>query len=397
MEQTTGRAVQAIQEALQAISEIDANRKKLEERLRRERDFAQGIFDAARVVILLLDTDGRIVTANPYFESLTGYGLSEIVGLDWFDSFLPVEYQEEARALFAARLQEPEAESGNINPILTRDGRLVDIEWTAAILRNGAVTGLLSVGVDVSERVRLMKEREALSRRKEQFMANVSHELRTPLTLIRAYVKMMMQSDRDFSDLADLNDAQRKVVSLIEKRSDELFHLVTDILTIQELSDPEALTYVQGAGTVDLADLCRSLCETFGPVARESGLTLECCTDSGPVLVQGSVRMLGRAVNNIMANAIKFTDAGGVSVSVDALDNQAVIAVSDTGIGIPASEQDAIFERFYQANGSATRRHGGSGIGLSVVRDIMEAHGGRVEVESSEGAGSTFYLYFPLW
>lgn len=385
---TTSRAIEAIHEALSAIQE-------LEDKLRRERDFAQSLLQAARAVILVLDPGGKIVTYNQYMEDLSGHPASEMIGQSWFDTFIPPEDRDRIRGVFASVLKEPSAFRGYVNPILTANDDLVFIEWSSALLYNGEVTGMVSVGIDVTERESLRRERQVLDARKYQFVANVGHELRTPLSLIKGYASLMLGGDADFSDLSDLNQQQRQVMALILHRVDELGHLIDDLLTAQELSDPTALEHVKGS-TVCVVDIVKEIVTSFRPLAREKGLDMHCHCPAEGIAVNGSARMIGRAVTNLVMNAIKFTQAGEIVLTCVKGATQAIIEVSDTGIGIDPIHHEEIFDRFFQVNGSPTRTYGGSGIGLAVVRDIMDAHGGWVDVESSLGAGATFRLYFPL-
>jgi len=257
------------------------------------------------------------------------------------------------------------------------------------------VTGLVAVGIDVTGQEKIRRDEEALETRKHQFVSNVGHELRTPLSLIKGYAALMVGGDGDFSDLTDLNPQQQEIMTLMLRRAEELGHLVDDLLTFQELADPEAHVYIM-LREVDLVELGRELETAFRPLAMEKGLDLNCICPSEPVRVRGSEKMIGRAWTNLLMNALKFTDAGQVDVTVKKTGNQAIVEVSDTGIGVDPEDHERIFDRFHQADGTPARRHGGSGIGLAVVKSVMEAHGGWVEMESALGAGATSRMHFKL-
>lgn len=241
----------------------------------------------------------------------------------------------------------------------------------------------------------LHQERAELEIRKRQFVANVGHELRTPLSLIKSYAALMVGGDADFSDLTDLNPQQREIMLLMLRRAEDLGHLIDDLLTFQELADPEAQVYIT-LREVDLVELGSELKKAFMPLAKEKGLDLNCVCPPEPVRVRGSAKMIGRAWTNLIMNALKFTDAGQIDMVVKKTRNQVIVEVSDTGIGIAPEFHEDIFDRFYQADGTSARRHGGSGIGLAVVKGVMEAHGGWVDVASALGAGSSFRLHFRL-
>ena len=148
---------------------------------------------------------------------------------------------------------------------------------------------------------------------------------------------------------------------------------------------------------IDLGPFVESAIADFQSAALQAGLTLDQDISARPLVVKGDVTQLRRVFDNLLTNAIKFTPSGGrVAVRLFLDISHAVIEVADTGIGIPADKLDRIFERFYQVDGSATRRYGGIGLGLALVKEIVEAHGGWGTVESSVGGGSTFRVHLPL-
>ncbi|HEY89618.1 MAG TPA: hypothetical protein G4N98_07790, partial [Thermoflexia bacterium] len=149
---------------------------------------------------------------------------------------------------------------------------------------------------------------------------------------------------------------------------------------------------------VDLAALIQELSAGFQLTVQQSGLTLVMHVADNLPRVLGSLEHLQRMYDNLIGNALKFTPAGGeVTVQLSLQDTELLLEISDTGIGIPAEELDRIFERFYQVDGSMTRRYGGTGLGLALVKEIVEAHQGRVAVQSVLGEGSTFRVTLPVW
>ena len=228
---------------------------------------------------------------------------------------------------------------------------------------------------------------EELDRLRDQFIQNVSHELRSPLALIRGYAEVL-----GTGELGELQPEQQKSVAIIARRARMLGDLVDNIMFIleAEASPPRP-------EPVLLDELTRAAVEDFQVVVRQAELTLR--TEIAPHLppVSGSPDYLRRVLDNLLSNAVKFTPAGGtITVRVRQEREQVALEVSDTGIGIPADRLGRIFERFYQVDGSARRRYGGVGLGLALVKELVEAYDGRVTVESQVGQGTTFTVLLPI-
>jgi signal transduction histidine kinase/DNA-binding LacI/PurR family transcriptional regulator/putative methionine-R-sulfoxide reductase with GAF domain len=231
---------------------------------------------------------------------------------------------------------------------------------------------------------------EEMDHLKDAFIQNVSHELRSPLALIRGYAEML-----DAGEIGEVPADQKKPVAIIARRARMLSDLVKDITLIleAEVSPPEAQP-------IPLDELAQSTVEDFQVEVEHAELTLEAEIESDLPPVRGDPTYMRRVLDNLIGNAVKFTPAGGtITVSLRwRRDSETVaLAVSDTGVGIPADKLERIFDRFYQVDGSARRRHGGVGLGLALVKEIVEAYGGRVTVESEVDKGSTFTAHIPVF
>jgi PAS domain S-box-containing protein len=221
---------------------------------------------------------------------------------------------------------------------------------------------------------------------KNQFIQNVSHELRSPLALIRGYADLMVSGE-----LGGLRSEQRKPVEIIARRAQMLGSLVDDI-TLLAAAETRALE----KEPVAISELVEAAVEDFRVAADNASLTLR--LDIGPNLpeVSGEPIYLRRVLDNLLSNAVKFTpDGGTITVHLDQADGWILMQVSDTGIGISPEEHGRIFDRFYQVDGSSRRRYGGVGLGLALVKEIVEAHGGTVQITSEVGEGSTFTVTLP--
>jgi PAS domain S-box-containing protein len=230
-----------------------------------------------------------------------------------------------------------------------------------------------------------LAQQEELDRLKGEFVQNVSHELRSPLALIRGYAEMLSGEE-----LGELQPDQIHPISVISRRSRMLSELVEDITLILG-----AETRPQVWESVSLDEVARMAVDEFRVTADQAKLTLRADIASVPQ-VRGSLTYLRRVLDNLLSNAIKFTPEDGIiTVSVYPDQEWVVLRVTDTGIGIPADKLDRIFERFYQVDGSARRRYGGVGLGLALVRELVEFHGGQVEVESKVDSGTSFIVRLP--
>ncbi len=242
------------------------------------------------------------------------------------------------------------------------------------------------------EKVHLQNELSALDTQKGEFIAITSHELRTPLGLVLGHATFLREILSD------------------ESAKEHVQVIIQSALRIKEIikTATQADNYQSGTARVRrqevaLGELITRVCKRFAAQAQEKGIVLRTALPALDLIVPGEPEKLEIILNNLLQNALDFTNAGGqvqVALCIKHTEHTegdyAQISVSDTGIGIPESDLPHIFERFYQVEAHMTRHHGGLGLGLSVVNDLVELHHGRVEVRSQEGKGSTFIVYLPL-
>jgi PAS domain S-box-containing protein len=234
--------------------------------------------------------------------------------------------------------------------------------------------------------VALEQQRE-LDRFKDQLIQNVSHELRTPLGLIQAYAQLLSNGE-----LGELEPRQLEPVAVIARRTKMLSKIVEDLTAILETQTQKSRYQL-----VDLADLVKQLLVDFSVAVDKVGLTLEFQVEPDLPPVFGDPTHLNQVLDNLLGNALKFTPAGGsITVSLAKWDNGLVLEVADNGVGIPADQVERVFERFYQVDGSMSRRFGGAGLGLALVKEVVDAHGGKVYLESVIGQGSKFTVTLPI-
>jgi signal transduction histidine kinase len=226
-----------------------------------------------------------------------------------------------------------------------------------------------------------------LDRLKDQFITTISHELRTPLTSIQGYLDLLAEGEA-----GELADDQRRFLAIAGRNTDRLRGLVDDLLLVSELDAGKLKLRLE---SLDLRALAQESLESARPQAEAGGISLEFPEES-PLRLMGDRMRLGQLLDNMISNAVKFTPVGGiVSVRTTRSNGSAVLEVEDTGMGIPASEQEHLFGRFFRTQAAEQNAIQGSGLGLAISQAIAQAHGGLIEVTSQENAGTTFRVAFP--
>ncbi len=221
---------------------------------------------------------------------------------------------------------------------------------------------------------------------RRQFVVNASHELKTPVTGLLALAEAVRNALP-----GDVEAAERFSEQLI-REAQRLSNLTRDLLDLTRVEDPSGLV----AGPIDLAEIARHEVTQLKTLADDREVTLDTHIDE-PVVVRGDEQQLGLMVKNLVDNAVRYSSAGGkVIVEVDREEEEGVLRVEDDGVGIPLREQSRVFERFYRVDEGRDRDSGGSGLGLSIVKHVVELHGGHVALESELGEGSTFTVRLPL-
>ena len=229
---------------------------------------------------------------------------------------------------------------------------------------------------------------ETSFKEQQRFIADASHELRTPLAVLRGETEVALSKDRTV-------DEYRESLSLINDEAERLSRIVEDlfILARQPVAKPAAFAKEQ----LSLNEVVKECARAAQVLAVRKGVQLRTDVDSASIALSGDDELLKRVVLNLLDNAVKYTPAGGeISVVLARKNGNAQIVVRDTGIGIPPAEQEHVFDRFYRVDKARSRALGGAGLGLSIARLIVEAHGGKIHVKSVPGEGSKFTVELPL-
>jgi PAS domain S-box-containing protein len=389
-------AAGALEDALEAER---AARLRTEEHEARLSVTLQSIADG----VIAANADGRVTMINAVAQALTGWTAVDAMG-EPIARVLQIDEPRAAR-LLSSLVTEHGVAHRRANVILrSRTGRDVPVEQSAAAIQSadGTIAGFVLVLRDVSARREAERQRaaafqreqaarrqaEALSRGKDEFIATMSHELRTPLNAIFGWVKLLRSGALDESGRA-------RALEVIERNTRTQTQLVEDLLDMSRIITGRLHPELQ---RLALAPAVEAAVESVRPTADTKGIALDVVCDAAAIEISADPERLQQIIWNILVNAIKFTPAGGrVDVSVATDNGEAVIRVRDTGIGIEADVLPRVFDQFWQASGSESRTHSGLGIGLSLVRRLVELHGGSVTAWSDgPGHGATFTVRLPL-
>lgn len=267
------------------------------------------------------------------------------------------------------------------------DGRLLTIAAAQAAVAIENAQLYESSKRRAEELAKAYHELQALDRMQQEFVQKVSHDLRTPLTFIKSYVELILEEA-----MGELNESQRNGLEIVARRADAMTGLINNILSLQQV-EMESLRPTR----VSLAEVTTAVLESAEAAATKAGIVLKAEIPENLPPVRADRNYLEQVFDNLLGNAIKFSPNGGkITVCIREMGEYLRVAVSDTGIGIANDQLERIFERFYQVSEHPTRRFGGSGLGLALVKETIEAHGGKVWAESQLGQGSTFFFTVPI-
>jgi PAS domain S-box-containing protein len=387
--------------------------RKAEEAIAEQREWLETTLESIGDAVIATDVRGRIVFMNPVAERLTGWRIDSARDRACTEVFTIVD--EGTRQVVenpVTRVLQDGVIVGLANHtlLIAADGNERPIDDSGAPIRNrdGHIVGVVLVFRDVSERRRLESEREAAagererllvaeqaaraeaeraSRLKDDFVAMVSHELRTPLNAILGWTDMMLRN-RDDRALA------ARGLDIVARNTRLQTQLISDLLDISRIASGKLRLDVQ---SVHLASVIDAAIDTVQHAADQKGVEIERRLDASIGPMAGDPARLQQVVWNLLSNALKFTAKGGrVRVVLRRAGSQSEIIVEDNGAGIRADFLPYVFDRFQQADASRTRRFGGLGLGLSIVRNLVESHGGTVKAASAgEGHGATFTVVLP--
>ncbi len=410
----------AIQRQAAQLTAVNAELKQSEERFR-------SLSTCSPIGIFETDIEGYCRYTNPCYQAICGFSTAESLGRKWLESVHP-EDQERAIATWSAYLNAGREYSEDFRfPSAEDNLRWVEVRTSRMLSAQGDLLGYVGTLEDITERkqaeeVRAQvireqtarQEAEAANRMKDEFLAVLSHELRTPLTSMLGWSKILRSKKLD-------ETATARALEAIERNATTQVQLIEDILDVSRIIRGQLRLNLSA---VNLISVMEAALEAVRPLADAKGIKLNTILDITLGTVYGDPTRLQQIVWNLLTNAIKFTPQGGkVEVRIEGLkqgtevifpnpeiklsstagtlalntSDYAQIQVIDTGIGIGSEFLPKVFERFRQADSTTTRSHNGLGLGLAIVRNLVELHGGTIVAESpGEGQGATFTVKLPL-
>ncbi len=345
--------------------------------LRKNEERFRSLIEHAADVVTILNADGTIRYISPLIEPWLGYSSEELIGQPFTILLHPTD-QERVTANILSCVQESGGERTFESQWHQKGGGWRSVE---SVIRNlfddNAVAGITLSSRDVTER----KEIERL---KDELVSTVSHELRTPLTSLRGFTELMLT--RDFPV-----DQQHRFLTIMNDEATRLTDLINDFLDLQRIESGRETYFF---AHVALLPLLQEAIAPFVNGTEKHTLHLDVPDSLPPVRVDsGRIRQV---LTNLLSNAIKFSpDGGTIIVSARNTRESVVVRVTDDGIGIPAEAIPQLFDKFFRVDNTETRKISGTGLGLALVKQIIEAHGGQVRVESASGKGSTFSFSLP--
>jgi PAS domain S-box-containing protein len=341
--------------------------------------------------------DGKIIFVNRALAEMGGWRPDDAIDSDYLKYLGEDERQrslDRVRALLNGELRQDKAEVR----ILDRSGQMRDLEISDTAISHGGRPAVLVIARDVTERRKVLddlraakEEAEAANQAKSEFLANMGHELRTPLAGIIGVCSLL--------DDGGLNDGQRHYIETITLSAGALLNVINDLLDFSRI---EAGKQTLEQSPLDLSAVAADVVEMLSPMAIEKGLDLSMRYDPrAPRWIIGDAGRIRQVLVNLVDNALKFTDRGRVRLIVDSEGRQGDrarlhISVDDTGIGIPGDKLGDIFEKFTQADSSASRRYTGCGLGLAISKQLVELMGGELQVKSRPEQGSEFFFTLDL-
>ncbi len=370
-------------------------REKIQKELEDKVAFIQNLMDTMPSPLYFEELDGKLIGCNRSFEKSIGIVDKDLVGKSFYDLF-DFEFANECHSMDLELIKD------NRKQIYETTIKYSDNSYRNIILNKNLFTdesmkpaGIIGVITDITdkrEKERLKENVDQMLEKdkfKTEFFSNVSHELRTPLNVILSSIQLLeVYSKRSFT-VEQLNNK----ISIMKKNCFRLLRLINNLIDITKI---DAQAFDMDLANYNIVNILKEITLSVSSYTESKGINLIFDTDTKEKIIACDEEKLERIMLNVLSNAVKFTPKGGnIYVKIYNYDNAVCISVRDTGIGIPQNKIGEIFQRFYQINSMFTRQHEGSGIGLSIVKSLVEMHKGNITVESELGKGTTLNIYLP--
>ena len=384
-----------IQTLANAFNHMTHELKRSRDEVVAAKNFLDNVIESMIDPLIVADATGKISLVNTAASDLLGYAAGELLSQALETVVRDAQSQAGRPATVVSDIFQAGALSNCEKLYLAKNGETIPVSFSASVIRDemGRTPGIVCVAQDrrewkrAEEALRQAKaEAEAANQTKSQFLANMSHEIRTPMNGVLGMSELLLATE--------LTDKQRRFVNLVHRSGESLLTIINDIM---DWSKVEAGKVELEQLTFDVRQIVAEICALLSLQIQAKGVTLTSCIDATvPAALIGDPYRLRQIFMNLIGNALKFTDQGeitvGASVVQETGDTVVVrFAVQDTGMGIPLEAQGRIFDAFSQADNSTTRKHGGTGLGLALTKQLVELMGGKIGLESQPGVGSTFW------
>ena len=380
-----GRQIGTVIENIHLFTRLRRYAAELEQRveertaeLHAAKESVEAVLSSVGDGVIVFNLDGQIVRVNQAIEEQTGYDSSEVIGREFYSWMMNGNGKGEKSAEIRNTLAAQQRWCGELEA-KRKDGREYEAYLTISPVRNqtGEIMGYVGSQRDITQN-------KQLERLKDQFILEVSHELRTPVTNMGLFVELIQFGRAE---------KREDYLNVLKAEIDKLSQMIEDILDLSRLE----VVRRKGAGfsPVDLNEIVDQVVTSYSPLAIEGGLELSFDSYAQLPRIQGDPNQLARVLTNLISNAIRYTPSGRINIRTYPMDDGVGLEVQDTGMGIDPEDYPHLYERFYRGKQVSQSKIIGSGLGLSIVKEIVDIHGGRIEFESEMGKGTTFHLWFP--
>jgi len=338
-----------------------------------EKERTKSIINSLTDGLIVLDSAGKVTFFNPEVERLLGLGKGEIKGKNWQEFFFKSPFKE-------------------IEDLMEKKKNLFREEISLSIPKEKILEVTTLSIIPQRERIIILHDisrEKAIERMRNEFVSLASHQLRTPLSEIKWALKMFLDGD-----LGSLTKEQREFLEKTYRSNEKMIILIRDLLDVAIIEEGK---YLRKLIPADFRAILKSVLESYKEKIEEKKLKIELKAEKELPKIKVDEEKIKIVIDNLLGNAIKYSPAGSqIVISLSSNEKEMRFSVKDSGIGIPKSEQEKIFKKFFRASNAKEMATEGTGLGLFITKNIVEAHGGKIWFESEEGKGTTFYFALPV-
>lgn len=355
------------------------------------------VIEQSPVGIMITDRSGKVEYINCGFSEMTGYQRDDVIGRD--SDILNSGFHE--KAFFKEMWDRIQAGNDWIGELRNRK-KNGELYWERQIISpiknsKGAITNFVGIKENITERKQMIsdlveaKEKaEEAEKLKSAFLANMSHEIRTPLNAILGFSNIL-HADPELS-----KEQKEEYIQIINRSSDSLLQIINDVLDASRIETGQVKIRLQPFNLNRMLEQLHTQYQKVIDDLEKQNIQLKLLSPTKPVIMNADENRLSQVFTSLLNNAVKFTSSGQISFGIGDFSNGSIeFVVQDTGIGIPEKDHDSVFERFRQVEVKTTRLYGGNGLGLTIAKSLTELMGGKMELKSKEGEGTTFHFWIP--